>query len=473
MKEAGANYEEKLIPGILDLSEFFSTPQEFLGDEFDKPCSEEQKQALRKDRNLFTSGEDNLVLRGVNLYGEKQWLLVADRYLPTRPGNTIAQRYSKLCLLLYLANGISVDHTGNLQKPPKLESVEDIDNDRVAQIKRADPPAILNVHRWSLEEDLTLLRAVPFMGHMWAELGARLIPHRDRGHLRKRYQVLQRRVKTAVSRSSKIKNPILKLATTQKYTVQHPEKPASEQRQTTFLQPQISSGPHANWQLGTSSGSNTSADLVAKSSLRTQTHDLPSTAHVLKNTSHFPRAANLYPRGSGVARMPVQPVATGDTGGSLFALKQEGEEDGVEWSHISRIQELMDDNVESEIMGAGANRLSEAKEPMREKLRHTLASSRTSRSRGCAISTVLERAKRPGFILPCQDTKRKSVCPISMAPGELPEKKQETPKLRKRPGSPDAAALFAAADASRLHGVNFGALESRHGGEALEQDNSR
>ena len=42
-----------------------------------------------------------------------------------------------------------------------------------------------------------------FRLYRWAELGARLIPHRDRGHLRKRYQVLERRVKATITRGYK------------------------------------------------------------------------------------------------------------------------------------------------------------------------------------------------------------------------------------------------------------------------------
>jgi hypothetical protein len=108
------------------------------------------------------------VLRGVNLYGEKQWILIADRYLPDRSINIISQRYSKLCVMLYKANGIHIDSKGNLLEPPKHESVDDIDEDLVIKQKLTlvDPPAILNVHRWSMEEDLTLLKAVPIMGHM-------------------------------------------------------------------------------------------------------------------------------------------------------------------------------------------------------------------------------------------------------------------------------------------------------------------
>ena len=212
LRQAGANFDSTFIPGEKDLSDNFCDCKEFFGDTFKVPCTEDQKMLLRRNRNLFTSGEDNLVLRGVNLYGEKQWILIADRYLPDRSVNIISQRYSKLCVMLYKANGVDIDSNGNLREPPKLESVDDIDNAKVDELglKAVDPPAILNVHRWSLEEDLTLLKAVPLMGHMWAELGARLIPHRDRGHLRKRYQVLERRVKATVSRSAKGENVSVK-----------------------------------------------------------------------------------------------------------------------------------------------------------------------------------------------------------------------------------------------------------------------
>ncbi|CAJ1941451.1 unnamed protein product [Cylindrotheca closterium] len=205
LRQAGANIEEMLVPGERKITDNFCDCGEFFGELFKEPCKDEQDLFLRRNRNLFTSGEDNLVLRGVNLYGEKQWILIADRYLPDRSVNIISQRYSKLCVMLYKAHGITIDEKGCLDEPPKLESVDDIDEAKVneLELKTVDPPAILNVHRWSLEEDLTLLKAVPLMGHMWAELGARLIPHRDRGHLRKRYQVLERRVKATVARNSK------------------------------------------------------------------------------------------------------------------------------------------------------------------------------------------------------------------------------------------------------------------------------
>ena len=48
-----------------------------------------------------------------------------------------------------------------------------------------------------------LLKAVPILGNSWAKLGTYLIPYRDRGHLRKRYQVLERRVKSTMTRANR------------------------------------------------------------------------------------------------------------------------------------------------------------------------------------------------------------------------------------------------------------------------------
>ena len=158
---------------------------------------------LRRHRNLFTSGEDNLVLRGVNTYGEKQFTLISDRFLPDRSMNIISQRYNKLCVMLYKANGIAIDEEGRFEKPPKFESVDDVDESKAKTLKKVAPPAVLNVHRWSLEEDLTILKAVPIFGTMWAEIAARFLEHRDRGHIRKRYLVLERRVKTTVTKEKK------------------------------------------------------------------------------------------------------------------------------------------------------------------------------------------------------------------------------------------------------------------------------
>ena len=70
-------------------------------------------------------------------------------------------------------------------------------------MKPVTKPAVFGLYRWSMEEDILLLKAVPLMGRMFAEIGKRFIPYRDRGALRKRYQVLERRVKSVVKRDKK------------------------------------------------------------------------------------------------------------------------------------------------------------------------------------------------------------------------------------------------------------------------------
>jgi len=206
LKHCGAPIDPHLIPGANDLSTNFCDIREYFGADFKPPCTPSQEMMLKRNRNLFTSGEDNLVLRGVNLYGEKQWMLIADRFLPERSVNIISQRYGTLCYMLYKSQGIKIGINGELVEAKKLSSVDDLDANGMAEIeklKKVPPPAILNVHRWSMEEDFALLKAVPVLGSMWAEIKERLLPHRDRGHIRKRYQVLDRRVKATVNRTKK------------------------------------------------------------------------------------------------------------------------------------------------------------------------------------------------------------------------------------------------------------------------------
>ena len=211
LQQAGAHYNKKMIPGRTDPSELLSYPQELLGPKFKTPMSKPLQVLVRKNRSQFTSAEDNLVLRGVNLYGEKEWLMLSDRFLPDRSVSAISQRYSRLCLLIYRAAGVRIGANGDLDPPPKHPNgAEDFDTEAISKIPPVEPPARFNVHRWSLDEDITLLKAVPIMGYMWAEIGNRLVKHRDRGHLRKRYQVLERRVKATVKREKKMPIETLK-----------------------------------------------------------------------------------------------------------------------------------------------------------------------------------------------------------------------------------------------------------------------
>jgi len=123
--------------------------------------------------------------------------------MPERGVNLISQRHSKLSVILYEAHGIHISEEGDLA-PPAILKHDTFDQSSLAHINPVTPPACINVHRWSLEEDIAILKAVPIIGHSWADISSRLLPHRERGHLRKRYQVLERRVKTTLKRMGKI-----------------------------------------------------------------------------------------------------------------------------------------------------------------------------------------------------------------------------------------------------------------------------
>jgi len=95
---------------------------------------------------------------------------------------------------MYKACGVFVnDITGDLAC--------DVDGD-IGHLTPVSAPAKFNVNRWSFEEDILLLKAVPILGRSWAEINSKWIKHRTRGHLRKRYQVLERRIKAGVKREA-------------------------------------------------------------------------------------------------------------------------------------------------------------------------------------------------------------------------------------------------------------------------------
>jgi hypothetical protein len=200
------------------LSELLSYPAEVFKNKnnANEDISDEESY-LRENRSQFTAAEDNLVLRGVNLYGEKEWTLISERFLPDRNLTVVAQRFWRLCFLIYKANGIHIDAKGNFKEPPVFpRGPEDFDKAKVATLKPVKKPLLYNLYRWSFEEDITLLKAVPIMGRLFAEISKRLIPHRDRGVLRKRYQVLERRVKGSLKREKK--NPKIDLTKRKKTT---------------------------------------------------------------------------------------------------------------------------------------------------------------------------------------------------------------------------------------------------------------
>ena len=133
-------------------------------------------------------------------------MFISDRFLPDRSVSIIAQRYWRLCLLIYRGHGIFIHQNGSFQEPPRMPNgIDDFDEYAISTtLKPVKQPVSFGLYRWSMEEDILLLKAVPLMGRMFAEIGKRFIPYRDRGALRKRYQVLERRVKGAMKRDKKM-----------------------------------------------------------------------------------------------------------------------------------------------------------------------------------------------------------------------------------------------------------------------------
>ena len=65
LKFTGARIESSLLPGRTDLSQVLTDAREIFGENFTPPVSDQEKNILLKDKEFFTAGEDNLVMRGV------------------------------------------------------------------------------------------------------------------------------------------------------------------------------------------------------------------------------------------------------------------------------------------------------------------------------------------------------------------------------------------------------------------------
>jgi len=67
---AGAEVTESLVPGANEVASNFTDAEEYAG---------MSDLSMRNDRELFTFGEDNLILRGVNLFGDRQWKQISGK----------------------------------------------------------------------------------------------------------------------------------------------------------------------------------------------------------------------------------------------------------------------------------------------------------------------------------------------------------------------------------------------------------
>ena len=78
--------DESLLPGAKSVEDMFSDKSQLVyWKQSDRPL-----QASRVNSNIFTSAEDALILRGRNLFGEREWYLIAQRYMPERLINSKA-----------------------------------------------------------------------------------------------------------------------------------------------------------------------------------------------------------------------------------------------------------------------------------------------------------------------------------------------------------------------------------------------
>lgn len=292
-------------------------------------------------------------------------MLIADRYLPDRSINIISQRYSKICLMLYKAHGVKIDERGNLETPPRFEKIDQLDDEAIAKIKKASPPAIHNVHRWSLEEDVTLLKAVPFIGPMWAELSTRLIPHRDRGHLRKRYQVLERRVKATVTRNQRrdVPPPTARASSVATCAVPNrlplikpPKQPkllkASPVRVPIRLPAAAAAAAKAGASPAALRGPRPPKSLSPPKKLAGSPQTRPGAPQPLVAAASRPSAKRLLPLHGNNNSGTVLPLP--DTGSSPSASRFEKiiRETSEDWSQLSRMKKMIENDTESMVASA-------------------------------------------------------------------------------------------------------------------------
>ena len=79
----------------------------------------------RINPHAFTSAEDALILRGRNLFGEREWYLVAGRFMPERLGlsssKAILQRHELLSCLIFEASGVAMWREPPEEFPENME----------------------------------------------------------------------------------------------------------------------------------------------------------------------------------------------------------------------------------------------------------------------------------------------------------------------------------------------------------------
>ena len=171
LEKNGIRCNDILIPGVRARRELFTLP--FTKDEADRIESENEN--VDKLEGYFTRSEDKLLMQGRNLFGEKEWGLVAQRFFLDTTTNPIYEvkrlynRHDELFYKILQSNNILLDSSGSPliagAMPIALCPDGDLDfwfqrHARGLDMRPIKEPYLKGLHRWTIEEDVMLLRAV-------------------------------------------------------------------------------------------------------------------------------------------------------------------------------------------------------------------------------------------------------------------------------------------------------------------------
>lgn len=171
LEKNGIRCNDILIPGVRARRELFTLP--FTKDEADRIESENEN--IDKLEGYFTRSEDKLLMQGRNLFGEKEWGLVAQRFFLDTTTNPIYEvkrlynRHDELFYKILQSNNILLDSSGSPliagAMPIALCPDGDLDfwfqrHARGLDMRPIKEPYLKGLHRWTIEEDVMLLRAV-------------------------------------------------------------------------------------------------------------------------------------------------------------------------------------------------------------------------------------------------------------------------------------------------------------------------
>ena len=162
------------------LSQFRSRVWQCLVPRHDYPCRDAawgvgSDPSSLLSRSVFTPAEDDLLLRGLMLVGqipgpmsasENLWETIRERFLPSKDKQLLEFRYTQL---------INSDNT---------------EGDRFKSYLKLMKERGRNQRKWSLEEDVDLLKGYQVYGDKWAMINLYFLPHRPRRELKARWVAL-------------------------------------------------------------------------------------------------------------------------------------------------------------------------------------------------------------------------------------------------------------------------------------------